>query len=159
MRPLSTLTLTLPSLPNFLAALVVGEVTSLPSCDLESSSAIIFSNVLDTLFVLPTLLAPLLLALKAGLLLLLLMAVRVLLLLLLVVEVVTIRRLTEDEVSSVTSPDRVLLPTGSLTLEISQLWQLFFSSLSIANSFSPLDFSIPSDAEPSFSSPSSLLNV
>lgn len=158
MRPLSTLTLTLPSLPNFLAALVVGEVTSLPSCDLESSSAIIFSNVLDTLFVLPTLLAPLLLALKAGLLLLLLMAVRVLLLLL-VVEVVTIRRLTEDEVSSVTSPDRVLLPTGSLTLEISQLWQLFFSSLSIANSFSPLDFSIPSDAEPSFSSPSSLLNV
>lgn len=158
MRPLSTLTLTPPSLPSFLAALVVGEVTSLPSCDLESSSAIIFSNVLDTLFVLPTLLAPLLLALKAGLLLLLLMAVRVLLLLL-VVEVVTIRRLTEDEVSSVTSPDRVLLPTGSLTLEISQLWQLFFSSLSIANSFSPLDFSIPSDAEPSFSSPSSLLNV
>lgn len=157
MRPLSTLTLTPPSLPSFLAALVVGEVTSLPSCDLESSSAIIFSNVLDTLFVLPTLLAPLLLALKAGLL-LLLMAVRVLLLLL-VVEVVTIRRLTEDEVSSVTSPDRVLLPTGSLTLEISQLWQLFFSSLSIANSFSPLDFSIPSDAEPSFSSPSSLLNV
>lgn len=156
MRPLSTLTLTPPS--SFLAALVVGEVTSLPSCDLESSSAIIFSNVLDTLFVLPTLLAPLLLALKAGLLLLLLMAVRVLLLLL-VVEVVTIRRLTEDEVSSVTSPDRVLLPTGSLTLEISQLWQLFFSSLSIANSFSPLDFSIPSDAEPSFSSPSSLLNV